>query len=215
MSSDVIDINKIIPVGNYGSQDLIEEFLVDEDTRAKYYRKLEVAIRGSLEYKNYIAFLKKEMDLSTCTILDKVKTGDWVTVELHHHPFTLMDIVDAIHKKREAKNESLSSMAIIKEVVEVHYRNWVGMVALSTTMHELYHNGKLEIDIRSVFGDIREFTIQYGKWMDKRLAAKVRRMIKLANEDAVNEKNQDMLKVRDIPKSISGHGTMSQLLLED
>jgi hypothetical protein len=215
MAKSVINMDNIIPVGNYGSRDIIEDFLVDDDTRVKYYRRLEVAIRGSFEYKNFLQFLKKECDMSTCSILGSIKSGEWVTVELHHHPFTLMDVVDAVHRKREALNESLSSMAIIKEVVEVHYKNWVGLVPLSTTMHELYHNGKLELDLRSVFGDIRAFALFYGKYMDKRLAAKVRRMVKLANENLVNEKNEGILSVRSNLISVEGSGTMAEFLLED
>jgi hypothetical protein len=168
-----------------------------------------------MEMKNYIQFLKKEMDMSSCAILGRVKSGDWVTIELHHYPFTLFDIVDAVHRRHEKENLSLSQMAICKEVVELHYRNLVGLVPLAKTMHELYHKGKLEIDIRSVFGDIRQFAVEYTKYLDKRLAAKVRRMVKVANENKAERTNADILTLRTEPRKIEGDGTIKTFIEMD
>jgi hypothetical protein len=82
-------------------------------------------------------------------------------------------------------------------------------------MHELYHNEKLEIDIRSVFGDIRQFAIEYTKYLDKRLAAKVRRMVKVANENKAETNNRDILKLRTELKTISGEGTIKNFIEMD
>ena len=100
--------------------------------------------------------------MNKCAFLKNVSNAETpkIKVELHHYPFTLMDITEIVYNKRAYYQESLSPRMVAKEVMELHAKGLVGLIPLSETVHELYHNGRLFIPIDKVFGRYRVF-IQY------------------------------------------------------
>lgn len=104
-------------------------------------------------------------------------------MEFHHYPFTLYDITYIIYQNRyldyitdqisSKLNKVINPFDIAKEVMELHYKNKVGLVPLSLTPHELYHKGELFIplDKKYVFGNYLDildtYKVNFGSYKDK------------------------------------------------
>ena len=69
--------------------------------RVKFIKQVEATCRKSMEYKEYMRFLKRNTDLRRCTILKGLNTegGKKYTIEIHHEPFTLEDYVSVVLDK--------------------------------------------------------------------------------------------------------------------
>ena len=69
--------------------------------RVKFIKMVESVCRKSMEYKEYIRFLKRNTDLRRCTVLKNLNTtnGKKYTIEVHHEPFTLFDITNIVVEK--------------------------------------------------------------------------------------------------------------------
>ena len=153
------------------------EYRVPLDTfknRDKFVKRVERHIRSSMEYRDLMFYLKENMDFNQCAFFNHVENANGIKsrIEIHHEPFTLYDIVDTVVKKFEEEGRPINDMYISDEVMELHYRNMVGLVPLSKTLHEMVHstykNGtdKLYIPIQVVYGDFREFIKEYGEYID-------------------------------------------------
>ncbi len=147
---------------------LPENFYIEmpEDDPKLYIRGirgLERIIRQSLEYKNFVRYLKQELNLSRCLFLPGIdqtneKIGKDVTVELHHYPFTLYDITDTVVRKEIAKgNYPIDRFHVCNLITLIHYQLKVGLVPLSSTAHELAHSGSIFIHLNQVHGNYKEF----------------------------------------------------------
>lgn len=57
-----------------------------EKDMVKFVKKIEMIVRHSQEYKDYISWLKKNMDFNKCAILRGLKNGEGkkYTIEIHH-----------------------------------------------------------------------------------------------------------------------------------
>ena len=57
-------------------------------------KAVERIVRSSIEYKQYIQFLKTEIDMTECSYFKNIsnKNNPKVSIEIHHEPFTLFDI---------------------------------------------------------------------------------------------------------------------------
>ena len=112
-----------------------------------------------MEYKEYIRFLKRNTDFRRCTILKGLNTnnGKRYSIELHHEPFTLFDIVETVLNKREMLGEKIEPLSIADEVMALHYDGKVGLIHLSTTMHQLVHDDKIFIPLQYIYQSYNEF----------------------------------------------------------
>lgn len=160
MQSRLLDEPSSFPFAIVDNYQLLLE---DEKARKSFIKKIESHVRGSIEYKDYVKFLKQTVGLNKCSFFPNLTTevkGN--RLELHHAPFTLFDTVDII-LEHILKNEprEFSAFTIVHEVVKAHYENLVGLIPLSETVHELVHAGKLSIKLDQIFGDVRAFMIQY------------------------------------------------------
>ena len=115
--------------------------------RVKFIKMVESVCRKSMEYKEYIRFLKRNTDLRRCTVLKNLNTtnGKKYTIEVHHEPFTLFDIVETVLNKREMLGEKIEPLSIADEVMALHYDGKIGLIHLSATMHQLVHDDKIFI----------------------------------------------------------------------
>ena len=132
----------------------------DKDFK-KFIADVEKEVRGSIEYRRCIQFLKDNMGMSESAFMEGIssKESSKIKIELHHTPFTLFDISLIVFNKRLYYGESLELEAVAKEVCKLHYYLVVGLVALSKTEHELVHNQYLFVPCTKVLGN-------YGKFMD-------------------------------------------------
>ena len=120
----------------------------DEKGTKKFIKNIESLIRTSREYKNYIEQLRTNFPhLNSDVILGNISTLD-ADLEFHHYPFSLYDIVEVIVMKGAATGKLESSFSAAKKVMDLHYKNVIGLVPLIETNHELVHAGKLFISTK-------------------------------------------------------------------
>jgi len=132
----------------------------DEKSLDKLIKKIEHFVRSSYEYRDYITFLKEELDMNQCALFPKLQRND-VSLEIHHSPLTLYDITSIIFSYMQINTVEPTSFDIADEVMRVHYEGIVGLIPLTETAHELVHNGDIFIPIDKVYGDIKEFYKRY------------------------------------------------------
>ncbi len=143
---------------------------IEEDLDEKTISYLEKIIRSSYEYKEYINYMKTELDLTKCALMPQLdqKNMDF-TLEFHHYPMNLFEITQTVGLKMidELKdNQKLSPFSICEKVMEEHYRNNIGLVPLSTTLHQMAHNKSINIPIDKVNGNYKRFIKNYSEFID-------------------------------------------------
>jgi hypothetical protein len=156
----------------------------EEDLTAKVITYIERQIRNSYEYKAYIAYLKEELDLTKCALLPNIDIKEIkVSLEFHHFPLTLFDITQAVAKSilKEAVGKPVSTLDIAETVVGEHYRNIIGIVPLTATLHEMAHNNAIIIPMNKVNGNYREFIREYAMFLDENIGQRI---------DIIEEYNQ-------------------------
>ncbi len=141
----------------------------DEKARHKFIVACERVIRTSMEYQQFVKFLRDEIDMTTCSFLKDINSKEMrnVKIELHHAPFTLYDITAIVINKMIANEERVNHFTVAYEVMMLHYRGVVGIVPLSGTVHKLVHNGYLFIPINYVFGNVYKFYEEYEVFMSE------------------------------------------------
>ena len=139
-----------------------------DDITEKEMKYLEnTIIRSSYVYKEYINYLKTELDINTCTILTGLNTKELgISLEFHHYPFNLYTIANTIMKYLLAKNGEVSSLELGEKVMEEHYLGNIGLVPLTKTAHELWHSGNLRIPFANVYGNYERFIEKYKDFID-------------------------------------------------
>jgi hypothetical protein len=119
-------------------------------------------------------YLKENLDFNSCAFFHNISnSGDSkARIEIHHEPFTLYDIVAIVLNKYMETGMPINESYIAEEVMELHYRNMVGLIPLSKTVHQLYHSsikndtGKLFIPINMVYGNFKEFVKEYAEYIE-------------------------------------------------
>lgn len=141
------------------------EILYEEKKRQKFINYIKKMVRRSYEYKTYIGFLKNELNLTKCTFLPMIDTKELkkVGIEFHHYPYTIHDIISIVLDERIlVKGEkTISPFDIADEVMQLHYQNYIGLVPLTLTVHELVHSGKIFVNLKYVFGNYNKFVNLY------------------------------------------------------
>lgn len=166
----------------------------------KYISDVKKFIRNSFEYRKLVQYLKQNMDMNECSFFKNINSTELskIKIELHHSPFTLEDIVLTVYNKRSFYGESLEVEEVAEEVVYIHYFIMVGLIPLSTTVHELVHSQNIFIPCQDVFGDYKEFMDIYKNWMDPELIDKIN-AIEDKSKTFNNELNMNLLRQTTIP----------------
>lgn len=160
--------NNIIKLNNVPEFDFVTWDLEDEKEFKKYISTIEKEVRGSYEYRAMIKYLRENMNMDQCSFIKVSNRDNYnIKIEIHHYPFTLYDIVLIVYRKRLDTKESLEVQMVAKEVMMLHYKLLVGLIPLSTTVHELVHAGKLFIPVQNVIGRYRLFLDFYKQYCDE------------------------------------------------
>lgn len=141
----------------------IKEILTDE-AHSKIVKAVEKIVRQSKEYSEYIGLLRNNLNLHRCSFLKNCTDAD-ATIEFHHYPFTLYEVVEIVINKYLLEKIPFSTFLIASEVIQLHYNSTVGLVPVSVTVHQLAHAGELFINIEQVFGYFQTFILHYEKYM--------------------------------------------------
>ena len=150
--------------------------------RVKFIKQVEATCRKSMEYKEYMRFLKRNTDLRRSTILKGLNTegGKKYTIEIHHEPFTLFDIVETVLNKREMEGQKIDPLDIADEVMALHYDGKVGLIHLSTTMHQLVHDDKIFIPLQYIYQSYNEFYSEYKPYFNPLVIEKLEMKVEMS-----------------------------------
>lgn len=142
-------------------------FKTNKDKR-KFIDKCKRTIRSSMEYKELIKYLKYHMDMNRCTVLKGLSTenGKKYSIEMHHEPFSLQSIIEAVVNKRLDEGIPMSVFGVCDEVMELHYDGKVGLIPLSVTMHELVENDHVFVPLQFVYQNYAAFCEEYEPWIN-------------------------------------------------
>ena len=193
--SNIVDINTVDSKDNIainkGSSDFMSEKyytkkIFDAQDFKKFVKKVESIIRYSTPYKQYIAILKDEYKLTECAVMGGID-DDMASIEFHHYPFSLYDIVSIVLKKKLNNGEKVSTLTVAQEVVELHFQNKVGVVSLSITAHELAHDGNLFINMSQVFGKVDSFMKSYLKEISLEQIKNYNKLIELSKSNDTDD----------------------------
>ena len=138
--------------GGQQTQPLIDIYTYEFADLKEYNRFIKNCknlIRSSWEYSIWTRFIKSIKNLCQFT---KESTFA-LTVDIHHHPFSLENIVKIVCDRQLSTKGRTTTFDIAKEVMELHYKNKVGYVLMIKSLHEKFHNGYLNIPIELVSGD--------------------------------------------------------------
>lgn len=147
-----------------------ESFLTNADY-VSFVKKVVRLARSSNEYSYYIGYLINELNIDSCFVLSNIDVNA-AEIEMHHYPFTIYDIANAVVTKRLDKRQPVSSLLCAREVMKLHYKNMIGLVPTSITVHELAHAGDIFIPLNTVFGNFQEFVEEYSPYISPMLLEK-------------------------------------------
>ena len=151
--------------GNIFSEQYYYSDFFDEKGTRKFIKNIESLVRSSREYKNYIEQLRTNFShLNQDAVMGNISTLD-TDLEFHHYPFTLYDICEIVVMKGAADQKYESSFSAAKKIMDLHYKNIIGLVPLTKTNHELAHDGKIFLSTKQIFGNWEEFYNQYLKYI--------------------------------------------------
>lgn len=155
-------------------------YLNTERDKEKFIKRVEKVVRSSMEYRDYVAFLKEYVNMNHCAFFNNVENaqGSRVRIEIHHEPLTLFDIVKVVVNKHIDEGIPLNDLYISDEVMNLHYTNQVGLIPLSKSIHQIVHNSnEIIIPITLVFGDYKKFLDEYSDYVDDDILDKLERKI--------------------------------------
>lgn len=141
-------------------------YFLEEGERKKFIKNVEKIVRTTIEYRKLIQYIRENLELDQCSILNNLDT-DVVSIELHHAPYTLYDIVDIVLIKYEMNEYLFNTLTIAEEVLALHYKNRVGLTPLSDTIHQLVHSQQLKIHRVQVIGNVDLFYNEYKEYMNE------------------------------------------------
>ena len=167
----------------------------------KQVKKVEVGIRSSFEYRGIIQFIKHNLNVNHCSFYEGYSMKNGLTIELHHSPFTLYDITEAVMAKSIKEKGYWETFRIIEEVNRLHYEFKIGLTPLNPTAHKLVHNQTLAVHPKIVIGFWKDFYGEYQAYLSEAAVSKYREMVDMES------KNDEDLK---IPKILEYKPTIIQ-----
>ena len=176
--------------------DIKECYISDDDEiTEKQIKYIEHQIRNSYEYKQYIQYLKKELDLNKCELLPGIDPNiDPVSIELHHYPISLYDITEAV-LNYELNNTSnpVSTFDVSELVMKEHYENNIGLVPLTSTLHEMAHNNSITIPLNIINGNYSNFIDKYEDYFSTDAMTRIEDNLAASSNDELFKKNKEKL----------------------
>jgi len=132
----------------------------DEKEEKRFIKNVERLVRSSLEYREWLAFIKDTLNLNYC-VFTKETDAETDDIEIHHHPLTLYDIVMIVVDTYITNDKQFCTFDIASEVINLHFQLKVGFVPLLGSLHKKFHNGFLDIPIELVYGDYKYLLENY------------------------------------------------------
>ena len=166
-------------------EDMEYQVILETDRdKVKFIKRVESIVRSSMEYRDYVAFLKEHVNMNHCAFFTNIEnsTGSRVRIEIHHEPLTLYDIVQTVLNRHLNDGVPINDLFIADEVMELHYKNMVGLIPLSKSVHQIVHHGtEITIPLTMVYGEYKQFIDDYMDYLDPSVLDKIERKIDETN----------------------------------
>lgn len=117
------------------------ETLSDPERYLSFIKNAERRFRASPEYKQYKNYLMS-LGFDHCQVMGNIESGDKTEIELHHNVLGLFDICVLICEHILNTIGKITTFDLIQLLIIEHRNNRVGVVMLSTTMHQMYTGDK-------------------------------------------------------------------------
>lgn len=159
-------------VNFYLKETLINSVLdLDED----HIKNIGQMIRNSYEYKKFISDKRINEDQNHCNYLKDFDFKDSKKAKLQlHHVIYLRTLVRIATKYLiDNKQRGVTTFEISNQVIKWHYQNIIPYIFLSTTIHQLYHDGQYTFELKDVRGNYKEFLEDYSKYFDAEVKEEV------------------------------------------
>lgn len=172
--------HKTIIISEVGGYDYSMNLSNDKNIK-RGIKEIEKIVRSSQEYKDYIKYLKENVEMTKCAFFNNVNSNvSKVKIEIHHEPLTLYDIVETVLNKHiDEDNGCVNAYEVAEEVMKLHYQDEVGLIPLSITLHKLVHNSdKIKIPLHLIYGNYIKFISDYEDYVDEKVVKKLEDKIK-------------------------------------
>jgi hypothetical protein len=130
----------------------------------KFIKNCEKLIRGSIEYREWVNYIKDVLQVQTCFITNEKM--DECSIEIHHHVPTMYTLVKSLINKELKDEKAFSTFDIALKAIELHFSNKIGYLSLIGSMHEKLHNGFLSVPHELIRGDYKYFLDNYSQYLD-------------------------------------------------
>ena len=205
ITEETIEINDYTKLSNF--------YIYKEDINEKLLKKLVTTVRNSLEYKEYIQFLKDELDMNYCSFFNNIN-WDYAEIDMHHVMLTLYDIIYIVTMKKLNEESNITIYDIMEEVMKLHYECKVLLIPISKTIHELVHSGDIFIPIQYAFGNFNEFYNEYKNYFTTEQKELIKEYISLSNDIIKDYKTPEILERKFTYLSIDGVELPKRIIVE-
>lgn len=119
----------------------------------KFIKSVEKMVRSSSEYREWKSYIIQVMEVNKCVVTNE--SIDDCEIEIHHHIPSLYVLVKAVINKYLDEAKSFCTFDICTDIIELHFQNRIGFVPLIKSLHEKYHNDKLDIPSSLILGNYK------------------------------------------------------------
>ena len=167
-----------IPEPDFGKYHTVSDSIISYITKR---------IRKTIEYQSFFYYMKRTLNVNGCAFYKDYNMTKGFTIELHHAPLTMYDIVQTIANKfynESGKDEEayFEPWLVEETVNKLHYRFLVGLVPLNPTAHHLVHSDKLKIHPSMVHGNWEQFVQENGQHLSEQAKEKIEEFRKLGKK---------------------------------
>lgn len=174
--------------------------------RRKCIERIKGLVRSSMEYKDYIFYLKQFAQFDRCAFYQQLSSSNPASkakIEAHHGPLTIDDVCAIVLQKYIDEGMEINELLIAEEVLELHYRNMVGLTPLSKTVHQVITNSdKVFVPVYMYYGNWMEFLDEYSEYVDEKYFDKIEEAIERTR--GLTEEDFDALRVQFIYLDVDG-----------
>lgn len=170
----------------------LDSYMVEDSELTKIVKNAMSIYRTSKEYTSFVSSILSLK--SNCSVFPNINIGGEVTIELHHHPFTLFDIFNIILYDGIKKNKDMTTLDLVQSVHTDHMNGLVTVIPLCKTVHDLYHSydNDIKFPLNILIGDLTSFIVKYKEVLTTDHLEKVKGTIGETHVNDIIEK----LKVR-------------------
>lgn len=170
--------------------------LIDTDIYSRFVYSCENNFRRSRFYKDYkcnIMNLGLNRDQNMASI-----TSDMTDLQLHHNFPTLKQATIMIIEHMLNTKGCVTTFEVVHELKEVHRKNWMAVIILSETQHQVYHSDPSNfISLTQCYGNPFAFIDHYIDGMTLDISFKLLLQLKLEEQHNNKSYSPNMVKARE------------------